>query len=276
VTLLGTLVAMLEPTGTWHPDPEPRPRATSCSFWLLRGPHGVLRRARFRGMAAAAAGASGAAAAESLGGGPSLDELAVLADQPRRLPPLRLGRAPGAAAGVGSRSGASVAPSSRTSSAGGSGSSLSSWRSRSSSWSSPSPRARWICSSARRAASSSVVPSGDVEQGSQRQGRPQRRELAEQGPPARRPGRAATGHPPNRHPPRRPESRVPTVGPAAARAAGGLAARPLPGRAEAERAFQLAERLGSINAAAEQLGTTWPSLRKAFTRHGLGMPARNP
>jgi hypothetical protein len=47
-------------------------------------------------------------------------------------------------------------------------------------------------------------------------------------------------------------------------------------RAEAERAFQLAERLGSINAAAEQLGTTWPSLRKAFTRHGLGMPARNP
>jgi WhiB family redox-sensing transcriptional regulator len=47
-------------------------------------------------------------------------------------------------------------------------------------------------------------------------------------------------------------------------------------RAEAERAFQLAEQLGSINAAASQLGTTWPSLRKAFTRHGLGMPARNP
>jgi hypothetical protein len=46
-------------------------------------------------------------------------------------------------------------------------------------------------------------------------------------------------------------------------------------RAEAERAFQLAARLGSVNAAAE-LGTTWPSLRKAFTRHGLGMPARNP
>jgi hypothetical protein len=46
-------------------------------------------------------------------------------------------------------------------------------------------------------------------------------------------------------------------------------------RAEAERAYQLAERLGSINAAAQQLGTTWPSLRKAFTRHGLGMPARN-
>jgi hypothetical protein len=47
-------------------------------------------------------------------------------------------------------------------------------------------------------------------------------------------------------------------------------------RAEAERAFSLAERLGSINAAVAELGTTWPSLRKAFTRHGLGMPARNP
>jgi len=47
-------------------------------------------------------------------------------------------------------------------------------------------------------------------------------------------------------------------------------------RAEAERAFQLAEQLGSVNAAATQLGTTWPSLRKAFTRHGLGMPTRNP
>ena len=47
-------------------------------------------------------------------------------------------------------------------------------------------------------------------------------------------------------------------------------------RVEAERAFQLAERLGSVNAAATELGTTWPSLRKAFTRHGLGMPARNP
>jgi hypothetical protein len=47
-------------------------------------------------------------------------------------------------------------------------------------------------------------------------------------------------------------------------------------RAEAERAFQLAEQLGSVNAAAAELGTTWPSLRKAFTRHGLGMRARNP
>jgi hypothetical protein len=47
-------------------------------------------------------------------------------------------------------------------------------------------------------------------------------------------------------------------------------------RAEADRAFRLAERLGSVNAAAAELGTTWPSLRKAFTRHGLGMPARNP
>jgi hypothetical protein len=47
-------------------------------------------------------------------------------------------------------------------------------------------------------------------------------------------------------------------------------------RAEAERAFQLAEQLGSVNAAAAELGTSWPSLRKAFTRHGLGIPARNP
>jgi len=37
----------------------------------------------------------------------------------------------------------------------------------------------------------------------------------------------------------------------------------------------LAEQLGSVNAAT-QLGTTWPLLRKAFGRHGLGMPARNP
>jgi WhiB family transcriptional regulator, redox-sensing transcriptional regulator len=47
-------------------------------------------------------------------------------------------------------------------------------------------------------------------------------------------------------------------------------------RAQAERAFALAQQLGSINAAAQQLGTTWPSLRKAFQRHGLGMPERNP
>jgi hypothetical protein len=30
-----------------------------------------------------------------------------------------------------------------------------------------------------------------------------------------------------------------------------------------------------VYAATTQLGITWPSLRKAFTRHGLGMPARN-
>jgi hypothetical protein len=47
-------------------------------------------------------------------------------------------------------------------------------------------------------------------------------------------------------------------------------------RGEAERAFHLAEQLGSVNAAAAELGTTWPSLRKAFRRHDLGMPARNP
>jgi hypothetical protein len=58
---------------------------------------------------------------------------------------------------------------------------------------------------------------------------------------------------------------------------GGLAAQPvLTDRGEAERAYDLAERLGSVNAAAQELGTTWPSLRKAFQRHGLGMPARNP
>ena len=47
-------------------------------------------------------------------------------------------------------------------------------------------------------------------------------------------------------------------------------------RAEAERAYALAEQLGSVNAAATQLGTTWPSLRKAFQRHELGMPTPNP
>jgi hypothetical protein len=47
-------------------------------------------------------------------------------------------------------------------------------------------------------------------------------------------------------------------------------------RTEAQHAFALAERLGSVNAAAAELGTTWPSLRKAFARHGLGMPTRNP
>jgi hypothetical protein len=47
-------------------------------------------------------------------------------------------------------------------------------------------------------------------------------------------------------------------------------------RAGAERAYALAEQPGSVNAAASQLGTTWPSLRKAFGRHGLGMPTPNP
>jgi hypothetical protein len=64
--------------------------------------------------------------------------------------------------------------------------------------------------------------------------------------------------------------------PALERRVGWQPSRFLSDRAEAERAFQLAEHLGSVNAAAVQLGTTWPSLRKAFTRHGLGMPARNP
>jgi hypothetical protein len=41
-------------------------------------------------------------------------------------------------------------------------------------------------------------------------------------------------------------------------------------------AFALAERLASVDAAAIQLGTTWPSLCKAIARHGLGIPAGNP
>jgi hypothetical protein len=57
---------------------------------------------------------------------------------------------------------------------------------------------------------------------------------------------------------------------------GWQSSRFLADRAETERAFQLAKQLGSVNAAATELGTTWPSLRKAFTRHGLGMPTRNP
>jgi WhiB family redox-sensing transcriptional regulator len=64
--------------------------------------------------------------------------------------------------------------------------------------------------------------------------------------------------------------------PALERRVGWQPSRFLTDRTQAERAFALAERLGSINAAAAELGTTWPSLRKAFTRHGLGMPARNP
>jgi hypothetical protein len=64
--------------------------------------------------------------------------------------------------------------------------------------------------------------------------------------------------------------------PALARRVGWQPSRFLSDRGEAERAFQLAEQLGSINGAAQELGTTWPSLRKAFQRHGLGMPARNP
>jgi WhiB family transcriptional regulator, redox-sensing transcriptional regulator len=64
--------------------------------------------------------------------------------------------------------------------------------------------------------------------------------------------------------------------PALERRVGWQPSRFLTDRAEAERAFQLAQQLGSVNAAATELGTTWPSLRKAFARHGLGMPARNP
>jgi hypothetical protein len=76
---------------------------------------------------------------------------------------------------------------------------------------------------------------------------------------------------------RRPEGRLRAVGAAGAAAAGGLAVQPDSGpTGRGERAFALAERLGSVNAATATLGTTWPSLRKAFTRHSLDMPARNP
>jgi hypothetical protein len=42
------------------------------------------------------------------------------------------------------------------------------------------------------------------------------------------------------------------------------------------RRLALVEQLGSVNAAAPQLGTARPSLRKAFQRHGFRMPSRNP
>jgi hypothetical protein len=45
-------------------------------------------------------------------------------------------------------------------------------------------------------------------------------------------------------------------------------------RAEAERAFALAERLGGINAA--ELGTSWPSMRKPSPATAWALPAQNP
>jgi hypothetical protein len=50
----------------------------------------------------------------------------------------------------------------------------------------------------------------------------------------------------------------------------------LTNRAEAERAFQLAEQLGSINAAATELGTTWPSLRKPSPAMASACPPATP
>jgi hypothetical protein len=47
-------------------------------------------------------------------------------------------------------------------------------------------------------------------------------------------------------------------------------------RAQSTRAGYPSGSLGSVNAAATELRATWPSLRKAFARHGLGIPARNP
>ena len=98
------------------------------------------------------------------------------------------------------------------------------------------------------------------------------------GPPARQPGRAAAGRPPARRPPRRPHRRLHPVGPAGAGAAGGLATQPLPHRPRPRP--NAPSRSPNSSAASTppptELGTTWPSLRKAFARHGLGMPARNP
>jgi hypothetical protein len=76
----------------------------------------------------------------------------------------------------------------------------------------------------------------------------------------------------------------PPTGPGRSRAWSGAGSPPLgwqpsqflTDRAEAVRTFALAEHLGSVNAAAAELGTTWPSLRKAFQRHGLGMPLPTP
>jgi hypothetical protein len=62
----------------------------------------------------------------------------------------------------------------------------------------------------------------------------------------------------------------------AQRPVGWQPSRFLADRAEAERAFRLAEWLGSVNAAAQELGTTWSSLRKAFVRHGLGCRRATP
>jgi WhiB family redox-sensing transcriptional regulator len=64
--------------------------------------------------------------------------------------------------------------------------------------------------------------------------------------------------------------------PALERRPGWQPSRFLTDRAEAERAFQLAEQLGSVNAARPTAGDHLASLRKAFTRHWLGMPAPNP
>jgi len=46
--------------------------------------------------------------------------------------------------------------------------------------------------------------------------------------------------------------------------------------ARSRRRFTASLLTASMRSAAQELGTTWPSLRKAFQRHGLGMPARNP
>jgi hypothetical protein len=47
-------------------------------------------------------------------------------------------------------------------------------------------------------------------------------------------------------------------------------------RSESERAFKLSEQLGSVNVAAAELGTNWPSLRKAITATGPACPPPTP
>jgi hypothetical protein len=73
-------------------------------------------------------------------------------------------------------------------------------------------------------------------------------------------------------------SRPPSpTGSCPARAAGGLAAQPLPhrlGRGPAR--LRPGRTIGQHQRRCPELGTTWPSLRKAFQRYGLGIPARKP
>ena len=102
------------------------------------------------------------------------------------------------------------------------------------------------------------------------------------GPSARQPGRPTAGRPPARRPPRRPHRRLHPLGPAGAGAAGGARqpGRFLADRGEAERAFALAEQLGSINAAASGAGhhvaVAAQGLRPPRARHAGPQPRSRP